>query len=47
MDEERDLALRRLQALCSSGNFSIRDFRTNPLRIFAAHECAAMADVSM
>lgn len=47
IDEERELALERLRRLCHSGNFSITDFRTNPLRIFAAHECAALADVSM
>lgn len=46
IDEERDLALKRLQVLFDSGNFSVNDFRTNPLRIFAAHECMALADVS-
>lgn len=45
--EERELALQRLRVLCHSGNFSISDFRTNPLRIFAAHEVATLADVSM
>jgi acyl-CoA oxidase len=33
--------------LCHSGNFRIEDFRTDPMRIFAAHEVAAFADVSM
>ena len=47
VEEERELALERLRRLCHSGAFSITDFRTNPLRIFAAHECAALADVSM
>lgn len=47
IDEERELALERLRRLCLSNNFSIKDFRTNPLRIFAAHECAALSDVSM
>jgi len=47
IEEERELALERLRRLCHSGNFSITDFRHNPLRIFAAHECAALADVSM
>lgn len=47
VSEERELALHRLRALCHSGNFSITDFRTNPLRIFAAHEVAAFCDVSM
>ena len=47
LEEERELALERLKRLCHSGNFSILDFRSNPLRIFAAHECAALVDVSM
>eukprot|EP00887_Chlorella_sp_A99_P005922 scaffold29.g5922.t1 len=47
VSEERELALARLRVLCHSGNFSIRDFRTNPYRIFAAHEVATLADVSM
>lgn len=47
LDEERSLALQRLKVLCNSDNFSITDFFTNPLRIFAAHEVAALADVSM
>jgi hypothetical protein len=42
----RKLALERLRMLCRSGLFSINDFRTNPLRIFAAHEVLALADVS-
>lgn len=46
VDEERELALRRLQVLFRSGLFSIRDFKTNPLRIFAAHELCTLADVS-
>lgn len=45
--EERRLALERLRTLCQSGNFSILDFRHAPLRIFAAHEVAALCDVSM
>jgi len=47
IEEERELALERLRVLCHSGNFSINDFKTNPLRIFAAHECATLTDVSM
>jgi acyl-CoA oxidase len=47
IEEERELALERLKRLCHSGAFSIRDFQKNPLRIFAAHECAALVDVSM
>jgi acyl-CoA oxidase len=47
LEEERELALRRLQVLCRSGCFRIEDFRSDPMRIFAAHEVAAFADVSM
>ena len=47
VDEERELALERLRALCATGAFSVGDFRGDPLRIFAAHECAALSDVSM
>ena len=45
--EERELALRRLQVLCRSGCFAIEDFRTDPMKIFAAHEVAAFADPSV
>ena len=42
------MALQRLQALCRAGFISVLDFRTNPLRIFAAHEIAALcADGSL
>jgi hypothetical protein len=40
--KEREVALQRLQALCRAGFVSVLDFRRDPLRIFAAHECAAM-----
>mmetsp|Transcript_28352 Transcript_28352/g.50648 ORF Transcript_28352/g.50648 Transcript_28352/m.50648 type:complete len:644 (-) Transcript_28352:428-2359(-) len=45
--EERELALARLKLLCDSHLFSVTDFRTNPLRIFAAHEIATLIDPSM
>ena len=45
--EERRLALERLRMIITSGLISVTDFRTNPLRIFAAHEIAALSDVSM
>ena len=45
--EEREIALQRLRVLCQSGNFRIEDFRSNPYRIFAAHEVAAFADPSV
>ena len=40
--EERQLALDRLQRICDNGFISVLDFRDNPLRIFAAHELAAI-----
>ena len=42
--EERQLALDRLQMVCSNDFLSVRDFATNPHRIFAAHELMAMID---
>lgn len=47
LEEERELALRRLKVLCGSGCFRIEDFRTDPMRIFAAHEIAAFSDPSV
>ena len=47
VDEERDLALKRLKKLCDQGFISVLDFRHNPLWIFAAHELAAVVDGSM
>ena len=46
LEEERELALRRLQAICDSGFISVLDFHNNPLRVFAAHELAVI-DQSM
>ena len=42
LDEERELALRRLKAVCDAGFISVLDFHNNPLRIFAAHELAVI-----
>ena len=44
LDEEREIALERLQKVCSNDFLSVRDFGTNPHRIFAAHELMAMID---
>lgn len=44
--EERDAALKKLKAVCSQGFFSVRDFKTNPDKIFAAHEMVGLADGS-
>jgi len=45
--EERDVAIRRLQRICDGGFISVLDFVNNPLRIFAAHELAAIIDPAM
>lgn len=45
--DSRELALQRLSRFCRSGFVSVTDFRHDPLRIFAAHECAAIIDPSM
>lgn len=47
LQEERELSLARLKALCSSRIFSLLNFRDNPHLIFAAHELATWSDVSM
>jgi len=47
LDEERDIALQRLQRICDNGFISVLDFRDNPLRIFAVHELAAIIDPAM
>lgn len=45
--DSRELALQRLTSFCRSGFFSVTDFKHDPLKIFAAHEVAAMVDPSM
>jgi len=47
LEEERDLALRRLQRICDHKFISVLDFWNNPLRVFAAHELAAVIDPAM
>ena len=47
LDEERDLALKRLKTLCNQGFISVLDFKSNPHWIFAAHEMAAVVDAAM
>jgi len=42
LDEERELALKRLQAICDQKFISVLDFVHNPLKIFAAHELAVI-----
>lgn len=45
--EERELALKRLQKICDAKLISVKDFLSNPHRIFSAHEIAGFADGSM
>lgn len=45
--EEREVALQRLKRICDAGFLSVLDFNDNPLRIFAAHELAAIIDAAM
>ena len=45
--DERDLAMQRLKRICDAGFISVLDFVNNPLRIFAAHELAAIIDPAM
>merc|ERR1719187_1637203 len=47
LDEERNLALRRLQRICDNKFISVLDFNDNPHRIFAAHELSAIIDPAM
>lgn len=47
LEEERDVALKRMKRICDAGFISVLDFRNNPLRIFAAHELAAIIDPAM
>ena len=47
LDEERELALKRLKKLCDQGFISVLDFKNNPLWIFAAHELVAVVDAAM
>ena len=42
--EERRLAYERLKAVCGQGLFSVKDFGSNPHRIYAAHEVLGWAD---
>ena len=46
LSQERELALERLQRLCDTKLFSVRNFWDNPRAIFAAHEMASITDGS-
>merc|ERR1719334_2740109 len=47
LQEERQVALERLKSICDAGYISVLDFHNNPLRVFAAHELAAIVDPAM
>jgi len=47
MEEERELALKRLKMICDKGFISVLNFKDNPNKIFAAHELAAIVDSAM
>eukprot|EP00735_Rhodelphis_limneticus_P010469 TRINITY_DN3213_c0_g1::TRINITY_DN3213_c0_g1_i1::g.29727::m.29727 TRINITY_DN3213_c0_g1::TRINITY_DN3213_c0_g1_i1::g.29727 ORF type:complete len:668 (+),score=204.20,sp/P0CZ23/ACOX3_ARATH/34.58/3e-103,ACOX/PF01756.14/3.2e+03,ACOX/PF01756.14/7.7e-19,Acyl-CoA_dh_M/PF02770.14/3.8e-11,Acyl-CoA_dh_1/PF00441.19/6e-06,Acyl-CoA_ox_N/PF14749.1/0.27,Acyl-CoA_ox_N/PF14749.1/7.1e+02 TRINITY_DN3213_c0_g1_i1:62-2005(+) len=47
LPEEREIALKRLKKITDGGFISVLDFKTNPHRIFAAHEISAMCDGSL
>ena len=47
LDEERDLAYKRLKKICESNVVSVKDFENNPKNIFTVHELAGMSDGSL
>jgi len=47
LEDEREVALQRLQKICEKGYISVLNFNDNPLKIFAAHELASMVDPAM
>ena len=47
LDQEREIALKRLKSICENGFISVMDFKNNPLKIFAAHELAICLDPAM
>lgn len=46
LDAERELALSRLKEICRKKHISVLDFRSDPRRIFTAHELTAVVDAS-
>lgn len=47
LEEEREIALKRLKAICDAGFISVTNFIDNPLKVFAAHEPAIAIDPAM
>jgi len=46
LDMERELAFQKLKKVCRAGFLSVKDFRTDPMKIFAAHELLGTVDYS-
>ena len=44
LDEERDVAYKRLKSICDNQLISVLDFKKNPHRIFSVHEAVGMMD---
>ena len=47
LEEERELALKRLKKMCDNQFISVHFFSTNPTAVFAAHENASIVDGAM
>ena len=47
LPDERELALKRLKALCDKKFISVHFFTQNPTAVFAAHENASIVDGAM
>lgn len=47
LEQERDLAYKRLESLCKLNIVSVKDFWNNPKNIFTTHELAGMCDGSL
>jgi len=46
LDDQRESAIRRLKAFCEARVISVKDFETNPMNIYMAHETFAFVDGS-
>ncbi|XP_037071344.1 acyl-coenzyme A oxidase 3, peroxisomal-like [Pollicipes pollicipes] len=46
LEEEREVALQRLKAVCDNDFISVLNFNDNPYKIFAAHELVGIIDPS-
>ena len=47
LDDQRALALKRLQKVADTKTVSVKDFQSNPQNIFAAHEVLSYLDASL